>query len=314
VSPATPIPGTTWTTRRPPPARPHWESTSWLSPPRTTPLAWRRPAPDAPRHRGAPLGRVLRPSRRELARTTPATTRARTVDRSDSFDTARDRLSREGLRVDGWVVLTHDDDLDDASRDLLVRNAYGESYSYALCPRNDDVRDYCRTLVQEVLRGGGLRGVVLEACGPMGLDHGGAHDKVSMAGGAPIEVNFCRSASVEPVKGALANLGIDPVDLSRTIREGLARGVTSMEEALGEVSPAVAQYRVSLSTTLQSDLLEAARAVDPRRHAHRARQRESVGHGVVPEHFPRGAHRATCAVANCWTPQRRRGTSTSWAR
>jgi hypothetical protein len=218
----------------------------------------------------------------------------------DSFERARDLLAREGLRVDGWVVLTHNDDLDDASRELLVRNAYGESYSYALCPRNDDVRDYCRTLVQEALRGGGLRGVVLEACGPVGLDHGGTHDKVSMAQWNSIEhqllsICFCRACEV-----ALSSIGVDPVDLSRVIREGLDRSVTSMEEGLGDYTSAVKKYRVSVATTLQRELMDAAREVDPRATLTLHASASPWATGSFPASSPETLALATCAVANCW--------------
>lgn len=218
----------------------------------------------------------------------------------DSFEGARDRLSGEGLRVDGWIVLTHHDDPHDTSRELLVRNAYGESYSYALCPGADDVRDYCRTLVQEVLRVGGLRGLVLEACGPMGLDHGGAHDKVAMAQWNSIErqllsICFCRAC-----EAALSGTGVDPVDLSRVVREGLARGVTSMEEALGEHTAAVQKYRVSLATTLQRDLVEAARAVDPSATITLHASANPWATGSFSASSPETLRGATCAVANCW--------------
>jgi hypothetical protein len=218
----------------------------------------------------------------------------------DSFEHARDCLSREGLGVDGWVVLTHDDDLDDSSRDLLVRNAYGESYSYALCPRNDDVRNYCRTLVQEALAVGGLRGLVLEASGAMGLDHGGTHDKVAMAGWSSIErqllsICFCRACEV-----ALSNIGVDPVDLSAMIRRELARGVTSMDEGLGDYAPAVAQYRVSLATALQRELMEAARAVDPSATLTLHASASPWATGSFPASLPEVLTKATCAVANCW--------------
>jgi hypothetical protein len=219
-----------------------------------------------------------------------------------SFERARDLLTREGVSVDGWVVLTHNDDLDNASRDLLVRNAYGESYSYALCPRNDDVRDYCRTVVQEVLRGGGLRGLVLEACGPMGLDHGGSHDKVAMAQWNSIErqllsICFCRACEV-----ALVTLGVDPLDLSRAIREGLARGLTSMESALGEYATALAAYRVSVATTLQNDLIDAAREVDPNAALTLHVSANPWATGSFPASSTEVLTRATCAVANCWSP------------
>jgi hypothetical protein len=221
----------------------------------------------------------------------------------NSFEGARDCLSREGLGVDGWVVLAHDDDLDDSSHELLVRNAYGESYSYALCPRNDDVRDYCRTLVQEVLGVGGLRGVVLEASGAMGLDHGGTHDKVAMARWNSIErqllsICFCRACEV-----ALTNIGVDPADLSRMIREGLARDVTSMDEGLGEYASAVGEYRVSLATTLQRGLMEAARAIDPRATLTLHVSANAWATGSFPASSPEVLSSATCAVANCWNPQ-----------
>jgi hypothetical protein len=184
-----------------------------------------------------------------------------------------------------------------------VRNAYGESYSYALCPSNDDVRDYCRTLVQEVLRVGGLRGLVLEACGPMGLDHGGTHDKVAMAQWNAIErqllsICFCRAC-----EAALSNVDVDPLDLSRVIREGLARDVTSMEEGLGDYISAVTKYRVSLATTLQRELTEAARAVDPRAALTLHVSANPWATGSFPTSSPEALEEATCAVANCWDPQ-----------
>jgi hypothetical protein len=221
----------------------------------------------------------------------------------DSFERARDRLSHEGLGVDGWIVLTHNDDLNDASRELLVRNAYGESYSYALCPRNDDVRAYCRTLVEQVVEVGGLRGVVLEACGPMGLDHSGTHDKVALAQWSAIERQLLSICFCPACEAAFSDIGIDPVNLSRVIRERLARDVTSIEECLGDDTSAVATYRVSLATTLQRELLEAARAVDPRATltVHVSASRWATG--SFPATSPETLTMATCAVANCWSSE-----------
>jgi hypothetical protein len=219
---------------------------------------------------------------------------------SRSFEDARDLLTGEGLPVDGWIVLTHNDDLGEANRELLVRNAYGESYSYALCPRHDDVREYCRTVTEEVLRIGGLRGVVLEACGPMGLDHGGTHDKVAMAQWNTAErqllsICFCSACEV-----ALSNTGVDPLLLSRQVRDALARGVTSMEDALGDDAPAVATSRILLSTTLQHDLIDAAHAVDPSTAITLHTSATPWATGSFPASSPEVLARTTCAVANCW--------------
>jgi hypothetical protein len=137
----------------------------------------------------------------------------------------------------------------------------------------------------------------------MGLDHGGTHDKVAMAGWNSIErqllsICFCRACEL-----ALSRMGVDPVDLTRTIREGLARGVTSMEEGLGDYATAVATYRVSLVTTLQLELLEAARAIDPRATLTVHASASPWATGSFPASSPEVLTNATCAVANCWNPQ-----------
>jgi hypothetical protein len=218
----------------------------------------------------------------------------------DSFERARNRLEREGLFVDGWVVLTHDDDLDSSNQELFVRNAYGEPYSYALCPRIDDVREYCRTLVQEVLRSGRLRGVILEACGPMGVDHGSTHDKVAMANWSRgerqlLSLCFCHDCEI-----GLSGVGVDPLDLARRIREALARGATTMEDALGDDATPVAAYRQSLSTDLQRELIESAREVQPDTTITVHASADPWATGSFPTSSSASLAGATCAVANCW--------------
>jgi hypothetical protein len=220
----------------------------------------------------------------------------------DSFEHARDRLVREGLSVDGWIVLTHDDDLGTSHRELLVRNAYGESYSYALCPRADDVRDYCRTLVQETLRSGGLRGVILEACGPMGVDHTSTHDKVALAQWNPIErqllsICFCRAC-----EAGFNDAGIDPADVAKKVREALAHHVASMDDALGEYTSAVASYRQSVATTLQRDLIDAARDVQSDATITVHVSANPWATGSFPSSTADSLARMTGAVANCWDP------------
>jgi hypothetical protein len=220
----------------------------------------------------------------------------------DSFEHARSRLEREGLLVDGWIVLTHDDDLGPSDQELFVRSAYGETYSYALCPRADDVREYCRTLVQEVLRSGTLRGVIFEACGPMGVDHGSTHDKVAMANWSSVErqllsLCFCRACKI-----GLSDAGVDPVDLAHRVRGALADGATTMEDALGDVTADVATYRQSVSTDLQMELIEAAREVQPDTTVTVHASANPWATGSFPTSTSKSLASATCAVANCWDP------------
>jgi hypothetical protein len=67
----------------------------------------------------------------------------------DSFGNACRQLTAEGLQVEAWIVLTHNSTLGRGHPDLVVRNAFGDVYPYALCPAAQDVQEYCLTLVEE---------------------------------------------------------------------------------------------------------------------------------------------------------------------
>ena len=217
------------------------------------------------------------------------------------FLEAQGRLAAEGCAVDAWIVLTHLDDAAAEYSDLVVRNAFDEPYPYALCPRWDEVRAYCRTLVEETLLTTECRGVVLEACGPMGLDHGGVHDKlefarVSSTDDALLSICFCRAC-----RDALASRGLDVEDLARRIRQGLGTGASSPEATLGEGAEEVAAYRASLSTELRDELLDAVRALRDSAPVtlHTSSRRWATG--SFPAAGDAGSLRGVSSVvANCW--------------
>ncbi len=225
----------------------------------------------------------------------------RWLDGEAPFLEAQRQLTAAGCAVDAWIVLTHVDDAATEYPDLVVRNAFDEPYPYALCPRWSEVRAYCRTLLEETLLTTECRGVVLEACGPMGLDHGGVHDKVEFArvsatDDALLSICFCRAC-----RDGLAARGLDAGDLARRVREGLGTGAASPEEVLGESAVEVAAYRVSLSTQLRDDLLDAVRHFrsDAPVSVHTSSRPWATGS------FPAAGDAAslgglTSVVANCW--------------
>jgi hypothetical protein len=61
---------------------------------------------------------------------------------ADSFTPAQQQLTSQGLPVEAWIVLTHNLALGRRHPDLVVRNAFGDTYPYGLCPAADDVREY----------------------------------------------------------------------------------------------------------------------------------------------------------------------------
>ncbi len=175
-----------------------------------------------------------------------------------AFGEARSALDAAGLDTAAWIVVTHHDELGRANPDLVVRNAFGDPYSYALCPSSPEVREYAATLVTEVVATSEVDRVVLEACGPMGLAHGGVHDKVEFANLAGVAVDllsicFCASCATR-----FAARGLDADELARDVRGAFASAVPSVGEALGEdVARAVRDTRAELAADLQLAVLDA---------------------------------------------------------
>jgi hypothetical protein len=224
------------------------------------------------------------------------------LESSNTFADAQKSLAQVGVDVEAWIVLTHHDELGQANPDLVVRNAFGDRYSYALCPRAPDVLEYCLTLVGEIVSSANCRGVVLEACGPMGVSHTGVHDKSefgswSAASKELLSLCFCREC-----EDGLQERGIDVDELSRRTRTGIDANVDSPEEALGEqLAEQVANFRANIATRLRESLVERVRALQPDAtitlHAAAGRWATgsfpTVGNGA-------SLQKVTTVVANCW--------------
>jgi hypothetical protein len=205
----------------------------------------------------------------------PATWRARrlvpaapTWTAPDAFLTARDTLAGAGLPVYAWTVLTHNRRLGAAAPDLTVRNAFGECYPYALCPSADEVVDYCRTLVAEIVAQGHPAGVVLEACGPLGVEHGGEHDKTGFAGWGAVQRDLLSLCWCPACRRGQAEAGLDPQAIAGRVRAALAdqapTGAATVEGVLGPDAAAVlARVRAAATRRLTQAAADAARSAAP---------------------------------------------------
>jgi hypothetical protein len=226
------------------------------------------------------------------------------LGRDDVFASAAQQLAHEGLNVDAWIVLTHVDDPDDANLDLVERNAYDEPSTYALCPRSEDVREYCLTLVEETLRSADVRGVVLEASGPMGFEHAGVHDKTEFAALNAAQQQLLSLCFCAACRKSQRELGLDPDEIAAKVRIGIDEAAPSPEAALGdELADEVARFRLTLGTALREAIIERVRTVQPEATitVHASAQRWATGS------FPALGARPwstsiDAVVANAWEP------------
>jgi hypothetical protein len=226
------------------------------------------------------------------------------TNEADLFGAAQRQLRDVGVDVDAWIVLTHNDDLGRENPDVVVRNAFGDTYPYALCPSAPDVLEYCLTLAEEIVSTTACRGVVLEAWGQLGVEHASQHDKSEFASWGEttkqlLSLCFCHNCRL-----GLVELGIDVEEFVRRVRSGVDNDATSMQAALGhDLTAAVLAHRIALATQLRTLLVEKIRRTrsDAKITLH------ASGSGWATGSFSAyGAGDASLVVdtvaANCWNP------------
>ncbi|GAA0434185.1 hypothetical protein Acor_08540 [Acrocarpospora corrugata] len=211
----------------------------------------------------------------------------------DAYLQARDALASVGLPVHAWTPLTHNTLLGRLHPELTVRNAFGDRYPHALCPSHEDVLDYCTRLISEIVELGDPAGLILEACGPMGVTHQSVHDKTAGADwsatqSALLSLCFCTACTPKYP---------DPRTQAR-VRTAIDTSATSMQEALGDLTQPIAHLRTALTTTLLTRLIPATQGRPLRLHA--STDHWSTGSfAALP---PQNQHGLTGAAALCWGP------------
>ena len=97
----------------------------------------------------------------------------------DPFAGARAAADRHGLRTSAWTICLHNSRLGRQHADCTIHNAFGESYSYALCPSHPDVRAYVLALCEDIASRCRPAAIELEAFGFMSYEHASHHDKLT---------------------------------------------------------------------------------------------------------------------------------------
>jgi hypothetical protein len=158
-----------------------------------------------------------------------------------------------------------------------VRNAYGDSLSWALCIAQPAVRAYAAALAAEAAAQPGTSGVELESCGWYGHAHLHAHDKTTGIGfgeAAQYLLSLCFCPWCRP---GYASLGTDPGRLRVAVRDALEplwRGErhgpgearhgddwAAVQALLGaEQANATLRYRLATARELRQEVIAAVRA------------------------------------------------------
>ncbi|MGW8955504.1 hypothetical protein [Streptomyces sp. NPDC055709] len=140
-----------------------------------------------------------------------------------AFDGAATTLGAAGLKVNAWIVLTHNSLLGTAFPDVTVVNCFGDSYPYALCPARAEVRDYAAALAVAAVDGLPVDGVSLESCGQLGVAHQDHHDKTAGAW-SPEAERLLSVCCCTGCRAAWTTRGLDPHRVTAILRAGVRHG------------------------------------------------------------------------------------------
>ncbi len=220
---------------------------------------------------------------------------------NSTFASAASALAKVGLDVAAWVVVAHHDELGLSHPDLVVRNAFGERYSYALCPSSPEVVEYAATLVREVVDLTDVESIVLEACGPMGVDHTGVHEKTEFAHWDEVARDLLSICFCDACSRALDRRGVDPRELATRVRRGVDDGAPTIGAALGdELASEVWAVRREIGATLQSEVIDAALALRRELNVTLHTSARPLATGSFPELGSGVVERLAGVVANAW--------------
>jgi hypothetical protein len=103
--------------------------------------------------------------------------RSRLAERTDWFGEAGRRLDKHDLRLVAWTIGTHNTRLGLEYPEHTQRNVYGDSLPHALCPADDDVREYLKALCRDLAVHYPLWGLQLESFGWNRFAHGHHHER-----------------------------------------------------------------------------------------------------------------------------------------
>lgn len=177
----------------------------------------------------------------------------------DAFATARDALEATGARVRAWVVATHSSAVGRTAPEHCVRNAFGDTYTYALCPSQPDVVSYARTLVAEAAHLCAVESMIIEGCGPLGFSHQSRHEKTAGADWSALDETLLSICFCSTCSQAYTDRDLSVDDLKQRIRRQLGTGHRHVQDVLGEDADRVLAVRADHTASLRTALTTAAR-------------------------------------------------------
>ena len=185
-------------------------------------------------------------------------------------------LSDRGIRLDAWAMPMHGSELGRRLPLGVVRNCFGNPYSYALCPSHPQARRFAESLVGELARSGIFGAIRLESIGYLGYRHF-HHHEAEYVGHGPLEELLLSLCFCDACMAGARREGISIVELRAAISRDLETrwrddvwsvGTDDVREALAanDDLQALISYRQETVASLVASLAEQCRSESTELH------------------------------------------------
>jgi hypothetical protein len=130
------------------------------------------------------------------------------------------RAQKHGLRLVAWVIGMHNTRAGTKFPELTQRNVYNDSLPHALCPANDEVREYLVNLCRNLACEYPVWGLQLESFGWMSFAHGHHHER-DLVGLSSLEQQLMSLCVCRHCSQKAARAGVDVLEVKRWVKEVL---------------------------------------------------------------------------------------------
>ena len=187
------------------------------------------------------------------------------VKEGHDFARVRKEADRRGLGLNAWVVCCHNTPLGTKYPDIACVNAFGDPLPHNLCPSNDDVRRYLRSVVGDLASQGAAR-IELEAMQFQGFSHGVHHERegIALTGAHRYMLGLCFC----PACFKRSQGRVDLVPIQRFVRKtmedvfadaGIAPSYKTLEELPQDLFGPLQEWRRSVIVSLAEELHESVK-------------------------------------------------------
>ena len=137
-----------------------------------------------------------------------------------------DSCERHGMKLSSWTVCLHNSTIGRNQPEVAQRDVFGNPCWHALCPANEDVREYMRAVVMDLTTNYNFATVELESCDYQGGRHYHGHEKIGIPLGETdrLLLGLCFCESCRERAGAE---GIDVTAVANGVRSELAASFES---------------------------------------------------------------------------------------